>query len=103
MAEHETLDCWAVVEIMGHDRYAGKIAEESHAGAAFLRIDVPELDGCPAFTKFFGAGAIFSITPCSQELAILKAREFHAHPVQVWTPQLQGRLPYDGDEEEDYE
>jgi hypothetical protein len=33
---------WAIIELMGHRRLAGWLSEEEVAGAAFLRIDVPE-------------------------------------------------------------
>ena len=36
------LDTWAIVEIMGHTRIAGRITETTLAGGVFLRIDVPE-------------------------------------------------------------
>lgn len=35
---------WAILELMGHRRLGGYLREETIAGAAFLRIDVPR--GC---------------------------------------------------------
>ena len=31
---------WAIVELMGHQRIAGKVSEETIGGAALLRVDV---------------------------------------------------------------
>lgn len=36
-----TFDSWAIVEIMGHDKYAGRVTEEPLFGVNMLRIDVP--------------------------------------------------------------
>ena len=59
----EKFEEWAVVEIMGHKRFAGKVTEQAMGGAGFVRIDVPEItlpsgDVLPAFTKLFGAASI---------------------------------------------
>ena len=32
---------WAIVEIMGHRKHAGRIREEERFGAKMLRVDVP--------------------------------------------------------------
>lgn len=40
---------YAILELMGHRRLGGYLREETIAGAAFIRIDVPEhpwVDGC---------------------------------------------------------
>lgn len=36
-------DQWAIVDVMGHQRYAGRVTEETLAGAGFIRVDVPEV------------------------------------------------------------
>jgi hypothetical protein len=96
----ERLDVWAVVELFGHARIAGKVTEQTLAGGAFLRVDVPETDGTPAFTRFFGAGAIYSISPCSEEVGRLVAKQVRAAPITVYVPELHRLLPpddFDGD------
>ncbi len=82
--EGKKLDTYALVEIMGHHRYAGRITEEVIAGAAMLRIDVPEVDATPAFTKYFGAQSIYAITPTTEELARAMAGRLRAEPVSVY-------------------
>lgn len=42
---------WGVVEIMGHQRYAGYVSEQTLGGAALIRVDVPEVSGRAAFSK----------------------------------------------------
>lgn len=75
---------WAIVEIMGHQKYAGLCTEQPVAGVNMLRIDVPESGAEPAFTKLFGGTAIFSMTPVSEEVARAVARSIQKAPVNVW-------------------
>ena len=60
---------WCVVEIMGHKKFAGKVTSQEIAGCGFLRIDVPESDGQPAFTKLFGTQSVYCLSPCTEETA----------------------------------
>lgn len=87
---------WAVVEVFGHQRYAGFVTTEAFGQAVLFRVDVPPLaerervtkhygyddDGksippgsivkeseVQGYTKYFGPGAIYAMTPCSQEAA----------------------------------
>lgn len=60
---------WALVELFGHQKIVGKVSEATLAGGAFLRVDVPEFNGNPAFTRFYGPGAIYSINPVTEEIA----------------------------------
>jgi len=70
----EKFDEWAVVEIMGHKKYAGHVTEHAMGGSSFVRIDVPEItlsDGqtLAPFTKLFGAGSVYCISPVTEETA----------------------------------
>jgi hypothetical protein len=70
---------WAIVEVMGHSRFAGLLTEATLGGSGFIRLDVPEIPELAmrdyvqparaAFTKYFRPAAIFAITPCNEELA----------------------------------
>lgn len=71
---------WAIVEVMGHRRFAGFVTEAAIGGASFVRVDVPDVD-CggemlPAFTKLLGAGSIYAISPCTEETARAFAASF---------------------------
>ena len=72
---------WAVVELMGHQRIAGKTTEQTIAGAALLRVDVPAVDGQAAFTRFFGPSAIYSIIPTTEQIARRVAASLRAVPI----------------------
>ncbi len=96
---------WAIVEILGHSRYAGTVSEHQIGGCSFVRVDIPEIDGTPAFTKLFGNAAIYSITPVSEQIARLVAREFQSRPLTVYIRELEEdvrrrRLKAVGEEED---
>lgn len=86
---------WAVLEIFGHQTYAGYVTTQTFGQAVLFRVDVPPLtererllkhyeyvDGksvppgstvkeaaVQGYTKFFGPGAIYAMTPCAQDAA----------------------------------
>lgn len=63
------LDCWAIVELMGHQRIAGRVTERNVAGTQMLQVDVPAVGEAPAFSRLLGGSAIFAINPCDEETA----------------------------------
>lgn len=75
---------WCILEIMGHQRFAGLVSEQTLGGASFVRIDVPEAEGQPAFTKLFGAGSIYCISPIAEDIARAMAKELRKQPVNVY-------------------
>jgi len=89
-----TIQGWAIVELMGHNVIAGQVAEQTIAGAAFLRVDVPGLEGQPGFTKLFGGAAIYAITPTTEEMARQAAGRLATRPVSLWVvPDGRHQLP----------
>ncbi len=91
MTGHTTVEnptgFWAIVEQMGHARYAGFLVEHQLGSGKLLRLDVPEVtnaDGqvvVAAFSRFIGNDSIFSITECSQEAAQRVASYIQAKPL----------------------
>lgn len=73
-----------IVELFGHQRIAGLVTEETIGGATFIRVDVPKTSKRAGFTKFYGATAIYAITPTDQETADLAAESFAAMPIESW-------------------
>jgi hypothetical protein len=97
MTENQSaFEGWAVLEIFGHQRYAGYVTTAAFGQAVLFRVDVPPLaerervtkhhgyddDGTSVppgstvkeaavqgYTKYFGPGAIYAMTPCTQEVA----------------------------------
>lgn len=97
-SEPKQFDHWAIVEIMGHSRYAGRVSEQAIGGCAFVRVDVPAVDGREAFTKLFGPSAIFCITVCSEEVATVAAQQCQAKPVTIYAPYMQSQLDYEDED-----
>lgn len=102
MTDSDKFDCWALVEVMGHQRYAGRVTEQAIGGCAFVRVDVPATADRLAYTKLLGQGSIFAITPCSEEVARAVAVQCCSRPIEIYAPTLQARLPY-RDENEDFD
>jgi hypothetical protein len=81
----DKFDCWAVLELFGHVRLAGHVTEATIGGCSFLRVDVPEREGDGIkFTRYFGNGAIYSMTPVSEEVARAVGDGNAAPPVTRW-------------------
>ena len=79
-----TFEQWCILEIMGHQTYAGMVTEQTLGGSSFVRIDVPECQGIPAFSKLFGAGSIYCITPVTEEIARMRAASLRQAPLSVY-------------------
>lgn len=85
---------WAVVEIYGHRRHAGRVREEERIGAKMLRVDIPTLawrDGDDGkriaevtswTTHFYGAAAIFSFS-LTDEASVLSANRPYDRPARL--------------------
>ncbi|EDY16718.1 hypothetical protein CfE428DRAFT_5831 [Chthoniobacter flavus Ellin428] len=89
---------WALVELMGHQRIVGYVTEQTIAGAAMLRVDVPDKNGETQFTRFYGGGAIYAINPIGRDVAIRLAGGIDATPIKAY--QLPGRFIEDDEEDE---
>ena len=94
----QPFDQWGIVEVMGHKRYAGHITEQQIAGAALVRVDVPEVTlanrdverTIPAYSKLVGVASIYCVTPTTEEIARQAARElarYDADPLPVYIPE----------------
>jgi hypothetical protein len=86
--QSEKFDCWGIAEVMGHKKFAGRITEQTIAGAALVRVDVPAVtksDGREqgAFTKLIGVGSIYCITPTSEDLARKAAARLATYDTEI--------------------
>jgi hypothetical protein len=84
MDQKDTFEEWAIVELFGHSRIAGKITEQTIGGCSFIRIDVPEINGKQPFTKLYSQGAIYGITFVDELTAKLYAKQLQVEPINVW-------------------
>jgi hypothetical protein len=108
--EKQPFDSWCLVEVFGHQKIAGRVTEETVGAAAMIRVDVPETGGGPAYTKYFGNAAIYSMTPTTEEIARAAAAQIERYnqPVPYApVPAAQKQLPAPAtvppdDEDEDW-
>jgi len=80
---------WAIVEVFGHEKYAGYVEELQIGGTSMLKIEVPNTGtGCeyplPGFTKIFNPSSVFSITPVSEDYAKEMANRLRKHPITAY-------------------
>lgn len=97
MSAENTFDMFAIVELFGHARIAGRVSEQVIAGQGFVRVDVPENEQYPAFTRMYGTGAIYSITPVDESIARAAAAGMRERPVMVYIPALASGVQEDDD------
>jgi len=124
-----TFEGWAIVEVFGHQRYAGFVTTEAFGQAVLFRVDVPPLaereritkhygydDGgtsvppgstvkegaVQGYTKFFGPGAIYAMTPCTQDAAEKAVESMQTRKVSVVSiPPEAATLPPHRDDDDD--
>lgn len=116
-------DGWAIVDVLGHQRYVGYVTTEAYGQAVLFRIDVPALDErervtkqpgyhggqyLPAgttvkegpvdgYSKLIGAGSIYAITPCTKEAALKAVEQTQPRPLMsVQLPPERALSPTDG-------
>jgi len=99
----ESFDSWALVELFGHQKIVGRVTEATMAGGAFLRVDVPAVEENKAFTRFYSPGAIYSINPITEEIAMGLVQRYRHEPVsQFELPQLTEKTGYSQEENPPY-
>lgn len=82
--QDEKFDIWALLELMGRQRIAGKVTEQVIAGQGFLRCDVPETASNPAFTRFIAPGSLYAINPITEDVARKYAENLKVKPIDSW-------------------
>lgn len=118
-------DGWAIVDILGHQRYVGYVTTEAYGQAVLFRIDVPPLDerervlarpgyaggnyvpagtsvkegAVQGYTKLVGSGSIYCITPCTKEAALAAVDEMQHRPLLSAALPPDRGLPTSGDDE----
>lgn len=101
-----SFDQWCILELFGRQVIAGRVTEQVIGGCSFIRIDVPASDDQPSFTRFYGQGAIYAMTPVNEEAARIALRRFKPQPVNVYVPelhQLPAAIDDDGEFDDDDE
>lgn len=55
----DKFEAWGLVELMGHQRVAGRLSEQPLGGGNLLRVDIP--NGETFRTAYYGASAIYAV------------------------------------------
>lgn len=81
---------WAIVEVFGHRKHAGRVREEERFGTKMLRIDVPTVDAATGAalewtTRWYGGPSLFSVTP-TDEASVMRVNRPYAPPRPVSLP-----------------
>lgn len=100
-AEATTFESWAMVEIMGHQQFAGYVTTQVVGGASLIRVDVPAIEvtrygekkKIEPFTKMFGAASIYCITPCDEATARRAAQSYQSIPFATYVAPTFAALP----------
>ena len=101
MTEDSKFEEWAIVDVMGHQRYVGLVSEQVVAGQGFVRVDIPETDEVKGWTKLIGTSSIYAITPVDKDIALSMAARSKAKPVEVY--QLTERMIAAGSQQREFE
>lgn len=80
----DKFESWAKVELFGHQVIVGKVSEAAIGGCNFLRVDVPAQGEAQAFTKFYGNGAVYAMTPVSEEVAMRLLGTYRSAPISTY-------------------
>ncbi len=81
---NQKLELFAIVELFGHTKMAGKVTEQSIGPATFVRVDVPETTEQPSFTRLLNPSAIYAINPVTEEVMEHMAKNFSQKPIESW-------------------
>ena len=107
MTDNDKFEQYAIVDVMGHQRYVGLVTEQVIAGCGFVRVDVPATSEVKAWTKLIGTGSIYAITPVEKDIAVAMDERQQKKPIEAFelTPTMvasasQHRIPFDDDEED---
>lgn len=64
---------------------AGIVSEEVRFGVTMLRVDIPAInEGDEPATKYFSGGALYCVTPCTEQVARAILKRENPKPVHIW-------------------
>lgn len=82
--ENQSFKQWCLVELFGHNRLIGEVSESTIGGCSFVRVDVPATKKKKGFTKYYGNGAIYAMTPLKEKDAKDWLEEMQPDPVAAY-------------------
>jgi len=82
--ENQSFQQWCIVELFGHNRLIGEVSKATIGGCSFIRVDVPDTKKKKGFTKYYGNGAIYGMTPIQEQDARDLLEEMQPNPVNAY-------------------
>lgn len=76
-------ESWAIVELMGHIRMAGRLTEEERFGGKLGRLDVPGEDDTFT-TVYFNSNSLYRLTVSTEAVARRVAEANRPRPVHAY-------------------
>ena len=76
-------ESWGILEIMGHQRVAGRISERAIGGSNLLQVDIPQADDTFR-TVFYGSSAIYALHVTDETAARACAKVSGTRPTYAW-------------------
>ncbi len=101
----ESFDQWAIVELFGHQRFAGRVTE-ARFPAGHIQLDIPATEGHSPVTQIINPSALYRMTPTTESIACAVAAQCRPAPVQRWELEATPSVPdyndgYDEDDDDD--
>jgi len=81
---NDKFETWAIVELFGHNKIAGKVSEQTIGGSSMVRVDVPDTEASPKFTRLLNVSAIYAINPVTEEVAVGYAGRLQSKSIEAW-------------------
>jgi hypothetical protein len=78
----QQFEAWGIVELMGHQKTAGRLSEQMIGGAKLLRVDIPSDDTFR--TVYYGASAIYALHVTDETAARAAAKGLGKRPAYAW-------------------
>ena len=107
----EKFEAWGIVELMGHQRVAGRLSEQALGGGNLLRVDIP--DGDTFRSTFYGASAIYAVHITDEAAARAAASQCARRPTYAYelaqavkdsmpSARITSQAQYEDDDDEAY-
>ena len=87
MSDAQTaIEGWAILELFGHNKIAGYLTTVIIGTSGMFRVDVPELDDAPGYTRLYGPGAVYSLTLVTEDIVRAALKAIRPEAVTVYIP-----------------
>jgi len=80
----EKKEFWCICSLLEHNQLAGFLSEYTMGGSSFLKLTVPETSKQPEWTRLFKDNSVYSIDPCTEEVARYRAEQINVSPMAIW-------------------